>query len=86
MEVPTCPPGPESEVANHLRVHGWEWGEDRLLEVVGQLAHEEVGDRQSLFRVDLSDIVGVDQWPPEVRAFMQRMVRCVESPDSRLCT
>ena len=72
--VPVCPPGPCSAVARHLRVHGWQWSDDLLTEVVGQLALQDVCDARALFGLDLHDIDGVEEWPPEVKVFMQKVV------------
>ena len=72
--VPVCPPGPESVLAQHLRVSGWIWDDDSLLTVVGQLAQEDVCVVRDLVGLDIADIAGSAQWPPEVTALLQEVV------------
>ena len=46
--VPLCPPGADSPVARHLRISGWQWDEELLLDVVCVLATEDVSDVRSV--------------------------------------
>ncbi len=73
MEVPICPPGPCSGLARHLRIHGWSWDEQLLMSIVGQLAAEDIRDSNDLRGVMLADIDGSDDWPPDVKEFIEKL-------------
>ena len=83
--VPVCPPGPESVLAQHLRVSGWIWDDDSLLTVVGQLALEDVCVVRDLVGLDMVDIAGSAQWPPEVMDFLMKVVHLFFEAHWRMC-
>ena len=78
MDIPICPPGPDSELAGHLRSHGWRWCEDMLLCILGTLANEDIRDSESLRGVRIEEIEGLTTWPDDVKQFIatQCQVRC----------
>jgi len=75
VDVPRAPPGMQSEVARHFRAHGWAWGEDVMVSVIGQLAVEGIEDARALGDVYLCDVPGALLWPPEVAAFVENLTR-----------
>ena len=42
VQVPVCPLGRDSALAQHLRISGWIWDDESLVTVVNQLAREDV--------------------------------------------
>ena len=59
----------------HLRVHGWRWDDVCLDNIVSQLLSEDVSIPQDLYGVDINDIIGVAEWPADVKEFMKQMCK-----------
>ena len=73
MEIPVCPRGPDSALASHIRIHGWCWDDEVLVNVVGTLAAEDISDPVDLHGVDMSDVSGTEEWPPGVKDFLAKL-------------
>ena len=56
VQVPVCPLGLGSALAQHLRINGWIWDDESLLTVVNQLAREDVCDVRDLVGLNIADI------------------------------
>ncbi len=78
MEVPICPPGPRSQLARHMRIHGWQWGDELLFKVIG-LAAEDIRDSNTLRNVMVADIDGCGDWPPDVYEFIENLCQVPRS-------
>ena len=83
MSVPLCPPGLQSCLAKHFRIHGWCWDDELLLKILGQLADEGIHEPGNLPGVEVVDISGHVDWPADVQSFFSRL--CKVSMFSMIC-
>ena len=92
VQVPVCPLGLGSALAQHLRINGWIWDDEALLTVVNQLAREDVCDVRDLVGLNIADIPEAERWPLEVKEFLVKVIetaslrRITEAVTSRLVT
>ena len=75
MQIPACPPGPKSAMACHFHTHGWKWDEELMLDIICQLANEDVCDPCDLHGVSIADVDGAQAWPAEVRDYVQNLCK-----------
>ena len=75
MDVPIAQLGHRSTIANHLRVHGWRWSEQLLLDVTDQLVAEDIRDSDAMRGVLVADIDGAVEWPQDVQEFITRLCK-----------
>ena len=47
MSIPVGSPGPSSALAEHIRKNGWQWSEELLVTVTGDLAADDIRDLRS---------------------------------------
>ena len=63
-------------LAKHFRLHGWSWDDQTLSVVLRDLADGDVSVPRALVGLCLHEVDGVDNWPPKVIDFVQKVVRC----------
>jgi hypothetical protein len=68
-------PGTTFALAKHFRICGWTWGDQVLSVVLRDLADGDVCVPRALVGLCLHEVDGVDNWPPEVIDFVQKVVR-----------
>lgn len=69
------PPGLQSELAIHFRIHGWRWDDTLLVDVLGHLADEDVRCISELRGVVVDEIDAAPCWPADVRVFVDKMCK-----------
>ena len=74
VQVPVCPLGRESALAQHLHTSGWIWDDESLVTVVNQLAREDVCCINDLVGLNIDDIPEAAQWPHDVRELLLKVV------------
>ena len=74
VQVPVCPLGRDSALAQHLRISGWIWDDESLVTVVNQLAREDVCCINDFVGLNIDDIPEVAQWPQDVRELLLKVV------------
>ena len=75
MDVPLSPPGLQSCLAKHFRIHGWCWDDVLLLKVLRQLADEGIHEVGTLPGVEVADINEHTEWPTDVQTFFSRLCK-----------
>ena len=81
MDMNLQPPAQTSEVAMHLRIHGWRWDDNLLHQIVSELANEDVCDMSAFVDIRVDDFECAEAWPDDVKVFIAEVakVRLVQS-------